>query len=87
MPVIPSGPSLRGAVPAAQTRRTPALAVRGPAAVELNRDATDFDVLEDEELEWPGTREEFERWLDSIAPTEEELEHRARCDAFLGEIA
>jgi hypothetical protein len=57
------------------------------AAVALNENATDFDVIEDEELEWPGTREGFEKWLDSIAPTEEELEHRVRVDAFLGEIA
>ncbi|HMB04467.1 MAG TPA: hypothetical protein VKP69_12110 [Isosphaeraceae bacterium] len=54
------------------------------AAVALNEHATDFDAIEDEELEWPGTREEYERWLDAIAPTEGELEHRARCDAFLG---
>jgi hypothetical protein len=54
------------------------------AAVALNEHAVDFDVIEDEELEWPGTRDEFERWLDAIAPTEGELEHRDRCDAFLG---
>jgi hypothetical protein len=54
------------------------------AAVALNEDATDFDVALEEELEWPGTREEYERWLDAIAPTEGELEHRDRCDAFLG---
>ena len=54
------------------------------AAVALNEHAVDFDVIEDEELEWPGTRDEYERWLDAIAPTDEELEHRARCDEFLG---
>jgi hypothetical protein len=48
------------------------------AAAELNEHATD------EELEWPGTRDEFERWLDSLAPTDGELEHRERLDAFLG---
>ena len=57
------------------------------AAVALNEHAIDFDVIEDEELEWPGTREEYERWLDAIAPTEGELEHRDRCDAFLGHDA
>jgi hypothetical protein len=54
------------------------------AAVALNEDATDYEVIEHEGLEWPGTRDEYERWLDAIAPTEEELEHRDRCDAFLG---
>jgi hypothetical protein len=54
------------------------------AAVALNEHAADFEVLEDEGLEWPGTRDEYERWLDVIAPTAEELEHRDRCDAFLG---
>ena len=53
-------------------------------AVALNEHATDYEVIEHEELEWPGTRDEFERRLDSLAPTDGELEHRARCDAFLG---
>jgi hypothetical protein len=54
------------------------------AAVAMNEDATDFDVALDEELEWPGSRSEYEAWLDQIAPTREELEARDRCDAFLG---
>jgi hypothetical protein len=57
------------------------------AAAALNEDATDFDVAEGPELEWPGTRDEYERWLDSIAPTKGELEHRDRLDAFLGHDA
>ena len=57
------------------------------AAVALNEHATDFDVALEEELEWPGTRDEYEAWLDQIAPTEGELEHRDRCDAFLGHDA
>jgi hypothetical protein len=57
------------------------------AAVALNEDATDFDVALEEELEWPGSSEEYERWLDAIAPTKGELEHRDRCDAFLGHDA
>jgi hypothetical protein len=56
---------------------------RAWAAYHLNADCVDFDVIEDEGLEWPGTRDEFERWLDAIAPTEEEREHRDRCDASL----
>lgn len=28
------------------------------------------------ELEWPGTREEYEAWLDSLQPCEGELESR-----------
>src|SRR5512142_327267 len=54
------------------------------AAAALNADCTDFDVALDEELEWPGTREEYEAWLEQISPTREELEARDRCDAFLG---
>jgi hypothetical protein len=54
------------------------------AAVALNEDATDFDVALEEELEWPGSRSEYEAWLDQIAPTREELEARDRFDAFLG---
>jgi hypothetical protein len=57
------------------------------AADHLNADCTDYDVVEEPELEWPGTRDEFERWLDAIAPTDGELEHRARVDAFLGHDA
>jgi hypothetical protein len=52
-----------------------------------NKNAQDFDVVEGPELEWPGTPEEFDRWLDSIAPTDDELEHLARCEAFLGHDA
>ena len=54
------------------------------ATAALNEHATDFDVIEDEELEWPGSRSEYEAWLDQIAPTREELEARDRFDAFLG---
>jgi hypothetical protein len=54
------------------------------AAVALNEDATDFDVALEEELEWLGSRSEYEAWLDQIAPTREELEARDRFDAFLG---
>jgi hypothetical protein len=67
------------------TRRMPYTAADlAWAAVELNKDATDFDVALEEELEWPGSRSEYEAWLDQIAPTREELEARDRFDAFLG---
>jgi hypothetical protein len=54
------------------------------AAVALNERSTDYDVIEDE---WPGTLEELNRWFDSLAPTDEEIEQLARCEAFLGHDA
>lgn len=53
-------------------------------AAASNAAATDYDVVENEapELEWPGTREEYERWLDALAPTDDELAYRDRGGDF-----
>jgi hypothetical protein len=45
------------------------------AEAELNQAARNFDLVDEPKLEWPGTREEWERWLDALAPTDGELEH------------
>jgi hypothetical protein len=84
----PVNPSPEGPFPDHDLDRMPyTRADRDWAAVALNEDAADFEVIEADEHDWPGTSDEFNRWLDSIAPTEGELEHRDRTDAFLGHDA
>jgi hypothetical protein len=51
------------------------------AAYHLNANCTDYDVEVDP---FEDLTEEYHRWLDSLAPTEGELEARDRGDAFLG---
>jgi hypothetical protein len=84
MTILPDSPASVNPTADFEAEPAPTDADRDWAAHELNANATDYDVIEADELDWPGTPEEFNRWLDSIAPTTEELEHLARCEAFLG---
>jgi hypothetical protein len=84
MTILPDSPTAVNPTADFEAEPAPTQADRDWAAVALNERSTDYDVIEADELDWPGTSEEFDRWLDSIAPTDDELEHLARCEAFLG---